>query len=124
MSIVKPDTKPEMKRLYLQSIPHGRAVYRSRWGFHPCDYQTFVKLKKLHKRFWEIQHASAKRVRWECKTVHRHGEEPPIPKGRLDWRIRWAYVVARRPQSCPNSVPPMVLSQDEINTIYRETFKD
>lgn len=27
-------------------------VYRSKWGFHPCDYDTYIKLKKLRGYFY------------------------------------------------------------------------
>lgn len=29
-----------------ESVP---PVFASRWGFHPIDYPTFLKLKQLHK---------------------------------------------------------------------------
>lgn len=25
------------------------SVFKSRWGFHPIDYRTFLELKRLHK---------------------------------------------------------------------------
>ena len=30
---------------------NGQTVYKSRWGYHPCDYETFLKLKELNKLF-------------------------------------------------------------------------
>lgn len=26
-----------------------RKTYESRWGHHPCDHDTYLKLKKLYK---------------------------------------------------------------------------
>ena len=38
-------------------------MFQSRWGFHPCDYATFRKLKflrHLHQKALRMAHA------WEC----------------------------------------------------------
>ena len=40
-------------------------VYPSRWGFHPCDYQTYRKLKLLHAVYQKaVRQAHAWR-RWK-----------------------------------------------------------
>jgi len=50
---------------------------KGRFGFHPCDYQTYLKLKQLKKRFWETVYASARYDRWHNKFPHnRKGAEP------------------------------------------------
>lgn len=43
------------------------AVFQSRWGFHPCDYATFLKLKKLHARYWQALRQYAQWRRWQRK---------------------------------------------------------
>jgi hypothetical protein len=43
------------------------AVHQSRWGYHPCDYETFQKLKKLHARYWRALRGYAAWRRWQRK---------------------------------------------------------
>jgi hypothetical protein len=53
-------------------------VFRSRWGFHPCDYATFRKLKLLHlvyKRAVRLAHAWD---RWYRKDPHNRVCRPRI----------------------------------------------
>jgi hypothetical protein len=42
-------------------------VFQSRWGFHPCDYQLFLKLKRIHKAYWEGLRKLAAWQRWHRK---------------------------------------------------------
>ena len=35
-------------------------TYQSRWGYHPCDYETYLKLRRLHRAFWEGRRLLAK----------------------------------------------------------------
>jgi len=30
-------------------------VYQSKWGYHPCDKETYMKLKKLNYWFLKAQ---------------------------------------------------------------------
>lgn len=48
-------------------------VHKSRFGFHACDYPTFLKIKKLHKLYWQAVRRHAEWVRWDRK----------LPKNRL-----------------------------------------
>jgi hypothetical protein len=52
-------------------------IFQSRWGFHPCDYQVFLKLKRIHKAYWEGLRKLAAWQRW-------HGK---LPANRL--LVRW-----------------------------------
>jgi len=45
-------------------------VYKSRWGYHSCDYETFLKLKKLHKLYWQTVYRFAAWERWDRKLPH------------------------------------------------------
>src|SRR5262245_48872703 len=45
-------------------------TYRSRWGWHPCDYATFLQLKRLFKAFHEGRRRLAAWKRWACKLPH------------------------------------------------------
>lgn len=45
-------------------------TYRSRWGFHPCDYATYRKLKllnRVHERAVRLAHSWD---RWHRKDPH------------------------------------------------------
>jgi len=39
-------------------------TYQSRWGYHPCDYETFVLLKLLNARWLVAQRRHAQWQRW------------------------------------------------------------
>jgi len=122
---------------------------QSRWGFHPVDYPTFLKLRVLHRRYWETVRAVARFVRWDRKTVRRQGPAPRYcpafvqERGRWEerpqrdhptWRpvCRWrpktlidrgvveAYRTARMPAESPEGVKELSLSQAEIERLFDE----
>jgi hypothetical protein len=37
---------------------------KSRWGYHPCDYETFQKLRVIKKYYYKNLHVIAERDRW------------------------------------------------------------
>lgn len=39
-------------------------TYPSRWGFHPCDHETYLLLKLLHARYQAALRAHARWRRW------------------------------------------------------------
>jgi hypothetical protein len=45
-------------------------VFQSRWGFHPCDYETFQLLKRLHALFEHARRRFAEWKRWKRKLPH------------------------------------------------------
>ena len=45
-------------------------AFRSRWGWHPCDYATFVLLKRLHAAYWRALRRYATWQRWHRKMPH------------------------------------------------------
>jgi hypothetical protein len=45
-------------------------MYRSRWGFHPCDYSTFRKLKFLHHVYLTAIRMARCWQRWKRKDPH------------------------------------------------------
>ena len=56
-------------------------IYKSRWGHHPCNHETFLKLKKVHKAYWEGRRLLAKHRRWSTKLpANRVGPEPVVPE--------------------------------------------
>ena len=50
-------------------------MFKSRWGFHPCSYETYLQLKQLKKRFWETVYAYERWRRW-ARKLNRVGDEP------------------------------------------------
>ena len=59
----------------LKKKEEKKDVHLSRWGFHPCDHQTFLKLKELKKLFWLATYQYGAWRRWERK----------LPKNRFYW---------------------------------------
>jgi hypothetical protein len=45
-------------------------VHKSRWGYHPCDYETFLLLKKLNAFYQRALHRYAVWKRWSRKQPH------------------------------------------------------
>ncbi|HEY7326222.1 MAG TPA: hypothetical protein VH592_01180 [Gemmataceae bacterium] len=68
-------------------------MFRSRWGFHPCDFQTYCKLKILNQVFSQAIRLAHAWERWQRKAPHNRvlrrrirnekgqaiGYESPIP---------------------------------------------
>ena len=55
--------------------------HRSRFGYHPCDYSLFVKLKYLHKHYWIALRQFHTWHRWFRKEPqNRIGLEPKYCK--------------------------------------------
>jgi hypothetical protein len=45
-------------------------TFRSRWGFHPCDYATYRKLKVLNLVYQRAVHLAHAWERWHRKAPH------------------------------------------------------
>lgn len=124
-------------------------TFESRWGHHPVSYETFRKLKTLHRRYYETVRAVARWVRWDRKTVNQTGPEPAYCPAFVDekghWRsivhkvgdqefkgMKWypktlndrgiieAYQAARTPAKTPEEVNPIKLSEEQIDRLYNE----
>lgn len=68
-------------------------VHQSRFGYHPCDYPTFCKLKVLNKVYQLARSRAAAWKRWDRKAPHNRivrerirnssgqvvGYRPPVP---------------------------------------------
>jgi len=105
-------------------------TFQSRFGFHPCDRQTFLKLKALKKYYWQTVRDFHRWWRWQRKLPHnRCGAEPEFcdlfvenkpwhrprrvhgqdairhfPRTLVDRGVLAWHAAARRPQSEP---PPL-----------------
>lgn len=98
--------------------------FQSRWGYHPCNRETFLKLKRLHKAFWWHLRRSVAAERWNAKRPeNRRGKEPQylptfaVPKKWSKWgdcygmfrkveehQVRQLFQQARRPSATPVTV--------------------
>jgi hypothetical protein len=68
-------------------------MFQSRWGFHPCDYQTYRKLRFLNQVYLKAVRQAHAWARWHRKDPHNRvcrrrirneqgqtiGYEPPRP---------------------------------------------
>ena len=57
----------------VQTIPIVReelapGIYRSRWGYHPVDYDTYRMIKKLAGYYWKAVSQWKTHRRWERKA--------------------------------------------------------
>lgn len=60
-------------------------VLKSRWGYHPCTYSIFCKLKRLHRLYWETVSDYFAWERWSRKQPqNRKGPEPTYNKAFID----------------------------------------
>ena len=60
-------------------------VLKSRWGYHPCTYAIFCKLKYLHRLYWETVSDYMAWERWDRKLPrNRKGPEPTYNKAFID----------------------------------------
>src|SRR5262245_9109067 len=69
-------------------------VFQSRWGFHPCDFSAYRKLKLLNHLLLRARRMAAAWERWHRKDPHNRvtrgrirnekgqtvGYEPPVPR--------------------------------------------
>lgn len=66
---------------------------KSRWGFHVCSHDTYLKLKAIKKSYFEALKQSADYRRWKNKTVNQPAACPTVNpvfatgKGRYDKKM-------------------------------------
>lgn len=51
----------------IQKNKFNQDAYQSRWGWHSCDHETYLKLKKLKKLYFKALHRNAEWERWVRK---------------------------------------------------------
>lgn len=122
-----------------------KEVFQSRFGFHPCDYELYKKLKFIHKCYYQMLHDAAAWERWNRKEPqnrvirrwirndegHKVGHEivGPAPEPQVFWDLQhetrlfkgaWVrdFQNARMPKKTPEEVRPLEHSIDEINRMY------
>lgn len=113
-------------------------VCEGRWGYHPCDYPTFLRLKEAHGLLLRAYRDCKRRIRWDMKDSHnRKGEQPTAPVDFLEWgwhrldkncfsglgfrrfkgqnyylKVLREYRSARIPRPTPDEVIPLDLPED------------
>ena len=100
------------------------AVHRSRWGYHPCDRATWLKIKRLRFLWFLTLRRLAAWRRWNNK----------LPQNRVIWRrirredgmpIGWEKIGLRPEPALPEFMVrdawgQRVLAHDWIETCYRQ----
>ena len=124
-------------------------TYKSKFGYHSIDLDTFVKIKKLHKAYWKTTRDLAKWKRWIRKQPeNRIGPEPTYcsafvatpkwiigltPKDVQQWGWRRyacddrgvleAYRIGRTPYGTPENTQSVKLSLTHIDFLLAELEK-
>jgi hypothetical protein len=98
-------------------------TYRSRWGFHPCNYATYLKLRRLHKAFWEGRRLLARWQRWSARLPqNRTGAEPMVPAVYREVcasPIVAEFHAARHGAATPEEVRPLGIPADRLELWLR-----
>jgi hypothetical protein len=113
-----------------------RAVYRTRWGYVPCDYETYQKIKRLRYLFLQGLIADAKWHRYNCKQPQNRVLRIPIrnaegqkigyevkkivrpPDGwncSSNFHIERLYRAAKYPQPTPEDVPAVNFDIEQLD---------
>ena len=57
-------------------------AHRSRWGWHPCDYETYLLLKQLNARCERALRRHGEWRRWRRKQPHNRLLREPVVDGK------------------------------------------
>ncbi len=89
-------------------------IHKSRFGFHPCNYQLFLKLKYLHKQYWIALRQYHRWHRWFLKEPqNKSGDEPKFCSAFVENRI-WRKPVSIRGVDGYKWFPQTVVDHDVI----------
>lgn len=81
------------------------SIFRSRWGFHPCSYETFLKLKHLNGLYFRALREAAAWRRWHRKEPHNRVSRPRL-------RNQAGQVVGYG--------PPVPVSEPRLSTLFTQ----
>ena len=116
-------------------------IPKSRFGFHVCDYESFKKIKLLHKHYWMAKYKEGACKRYNRKhpknRVIRKSNgvllDKPIPipephfpkiyKELLKNPIVSLYHQARYPHRDINTLKPLIINMNQINIWLEEIDK-
>lgn len=54
-------------------------MIEGKYGWYVCDRETFLKIKRLHREFWEDLRREGRLRRWKNKQPQNRGAEPQGP---------------------------------------------
>jgi hypothetical protein len=98
-------------------------TYLSRWGHHPCNYEGYRKLRRLHKAYWEGRRLLAKWNRWKAKRPkNRTRPEPSVPDVYREVcasPILIEFRAARHGAATPDEVRPLSIPATQIDRWIR-----
>lgn len=112
---------------------NGIEVHHGRWGFYPCDHQTYLELKEYHRYALRDLKGSKRHRRWSAKLTHNRvnkaGEpvaEPAAQGTSLDQYL-WVleeYRNARHPKANPDDVMRLELPRGWLESLaaYRAFY--
>jgi hypothetical protein len=87
-------------------------AHRSRWGWHPCDYETYLLLKELNARCERAVRRYAKWRRWRRKQPHnRLLRQPTIDR---EGRVAGSRVLSPKPEPV---LDPLFCVRRQVRTI-------
>ena len=97
----------------------NNSAFQSRWGFHPCSYEVFLKLKLLRKLYWQTVYDFHRWHRWQRKLPHnRVGSEPTFCRLFIDDSI-WYKPVRTRGVNGFRVYPKTVVDHGIVN-LYQQ----
>ena len=94
-------------------------AHQSRFGFHPCTHEIYLKLKYLHRRYWDTLRQFHTWHRWNRKQPeNRIGNEPKFCPCFVENRP-WAKRVTRAGEKGFKLYPKTVVDHDVLR-LYHE----
>lgn len=138
------ENQTRIRKVRIETV--ATEAYKSKWGYHPCDYETYQKLRKInYVRYLSVK-MQASWNRWRRKepqnrvirkwTKNENNQKTgyeiigprPEParclvfsdKWNLIYAIEHDYANAKIPRANKENVQPLRLSKDEINELYEE----
>lgn len=118
-----------------------KVVYKGRYGYYPCSYETFLKIKRLNYLFLQVLIRDAKWERWSRKAPHNRvirkwkpnslgqkvgfeiigtNPEPERFLGSIPVDIPQLYKQCRYPQKYSDDVEPLLMSEKEIDGLLNK----
>jgi hypothetical protein len=100
-------------------------IHKNRFGYYPCSWETYRKLKRLNYLRIESLISNARWNRWNRKQPqNRYGQEPYRMHFGDHIQIYEDYQNARYPKQTASEVKPIILAQSQIDTLLSMAEKD
>jgi hypothetical protein len=101
-------------------------MFQSRWGFHPCDYQTYRKLKSLNQVYRQAIRMAHAWARWKRKDPHNRVLRRRIRNEKGQTIAYEPLVSVPEPRICPVFAPKIVEIRhvDKKGNLSREGFPE